>query len=442
MNAPGPSATDLALEALGGAVVVLDARLDVERCSPSGAELFGGIEQSADLRDALAPGVAVVLSLTNGVTIVPVGRQPGGVTIVPVGRQPGGVTISAAPLPGGGWVLRLTPTAEGLGGVLNPDPDPVCFHGMWTQDPGMKAVFRILERVAQEDVSVLVRGETGAGKELAAQALHALSPRSGGPFRAINCAALPANLLESELFGHSRGAFTGAVKDNPGHFQLAHRGTLFLDEVAELPLELQAKLLRVLETGTVLPVGAQRPVPVDVRIVSATHRALRQEVEHGHFRADLMFRLRVVPVYLPPLRERRGDIPLLVRTHIDTLNRRGRRQIAEVSRAAMAVLLRHDYPGNVRELRNFIAYAFAIGEGPTLRPNELPPELHDLRFSERETAPSPAAPPAPQSADDRERERIREALSQTGGRKTEAAQLLGLSRVTLWRRIKALGLPA
>ena len=164
---------------------------------------------------------------------------------------------------------------------------------------------------------MLVLGETGSGKELVATALHDLSPRAKGPFRAINCSAMPAPLLESELFGHARGAFTGAVRDNPGHFKLANRGTLFLDEVAELPLELQAKLLRVLETHTVMPVGAREPIAVDVRIVAATHRALRREVDAGRFRADLMYRLRVIPVFIPPLRARGGDVILLAERFID-----------------------------------------------------------------------------------------------------------------------------
>src|SRR5690606_7616247 len=163
-----------------------------------------------------------------------------------------------------GWLLLL----EDAGSHA---PEPIAFHGMWTRSPRMQQVFRLIERVAAEDVTVLVRGETGTGKELVAHAIHALSGRNKGPLRALNCAALPANLLESELFGHARGAFTGAVKDVPGHIELAHRGTLFLDEVAELPLELQAKLLRVIETRSVLRVGGREPIPVDVRIVSATH---------------------------------------------------------------------------------------------------------------------------------------------------------------------------
>jgi transcriptional regulator with PAS, ATPase and Fis domain len=307
---------------------------------------------------------------------------------------------------------------------------------MWTQDAGMKHMFRIVERAAAEDVTVLVRGETGAGKELVAQAVHALSPRAEGPFRVLNCAALPANLLESELFGHARGAFTGAVRDVPGHFQLAHKGTLFLDEVAELPLELQAKLLRVLETRTVLPVGARDPIPVDVRIVSATHRALRHEVEAGRFRADLMYRLRVIPIFLPALRERPGDVRLLVERFVEADNARRRRKIERVSPAAMHALESYDFPGNVRELKNVLAYAYVIGEGPVLEVSDLPPEL---------TAPASdsfgAGAAAPRDPRASERDRILFALERAHGSRARAAHALGMSRVTLWRKMREHGLP-
>jgi transcriptional regulator with PAS, ATPase and Fis domain len=333
---------------------------------------------------------------------------------------------------GQGWIVHVAAVDDGA--------EPVLFHGMWTRDPRMKQTFRIIEKVAAEDVTVLVRGETGTGKELVAQALHALSPRRAGPFRALNCAALPPNLLESELFGHVRGAFTGAVRDTPGHLQLAGGGTLFLDEVAELPLELQAKLLRVVETRTVLPVGAREAVPVDVRFVSATHRALRAEVAAGRFRADLMYRLRVIPIRLPPLRERPADVLLIAGKVIDQLNARGRRRIASISAAAEAALERHDWLGNVRELRNALAYAFAIGEGAVLELEDLPPELAAPGRIDAEVAVVAEAAPADTDAAP-ELRRIRDALARTAGNRDRAAKLLGLSRVTLWRRMRALGLP-
>ncbi|HNN95668.1 MAG TPA: sigma-54 dependent transcriptional regulator [Pseudomonadota bacterium] len=311
------------------------------------------------------------------------------------------------------------------------------FFGMWTADAGMQRVFQIVQKAAQSDVSVLLRGETGTGKELLAKALHDLSPRKGGPFHAISCAALPASLLESELFGHVRGSFTGAVRDNPGHFRLAAGGTLFLDEVAEMPLDVQAKLLRVLETHTVIPVGGRESIRVDVRIVAATHKALRAEVEAGHFRADLMYRLRVVPIFIPALRERGGDVIRLAQRFIRELNGRSSRRIERIATAAARRLTEHDWPGNVRELRNVIEYAFVIGEGPVLGLADLPPELHEAR-------PSRGARALPPPPDPREGQvvRIRQALEQTGGHPGDAAQLLGISRVTLWRQIQRLGLQA
>jgi DNA-binding NtrC family response regulator len=222
--------------------------------------------------------------------------------------------------------------------------------------------------------------------------------------------------------------------------QLAHRGTLFLDEVAELPLELQAKLLRAIETRAVIPVGGRDAVPVDVRFVSATHRSLRAEVAAGRFRTDLMFRLRVIPIFLPPLRERPADILLITGKLIEEMNARGRRRIEAVSPSAEAAMERHEWLGNVRELRNALAYAFAIGEGPTLELRDVPPEIASLETTATEvlvTAEAGAPSPAEGTPELR---RIRNALARTGGNRDRAAKLLGLSRVTLWRRMRALGL--
>lgn len=315
--------------------------------------------------------------------------------------------------------------------------EPTVFFGLRTADPAMQRVFQIVRKAASSDVSVLLRGETGTGKELLAKALHELSPRQRGPFHAISCAALPASLLESELFGHVRGAFTGAVRDNPGHFRLANKGTLFLDEVAEMPLDVQAKLLRVLETHTVIPVGGQEPIAVDVRIVAATHKALRAEVEAGRFRADLMYRLRVVPIFIPTLRERKDDVLLLAQHFIFELNARGQRHIERIAPDAARRLRQHDWPGNVRELRNVIEYAFVIGEGPVLDIADLPPELHETAAPPRSAAPEPLARP---TIDGEEASRIHHALQSSAGHIGEAARKLGWSRVTLWRHIRRLGL--
>ncbi|MFS8065487.1 MAG: sigma-54 interaction domain-containing protein, partial [Byssovorax sp.] len=366
-------------------------------------------------------------------------------TTIPRAAPGGGersIHVRALPLACGAgrpcWALLLEPAATvdpSRGGA------PVEFHGMWTGDPAMKRMFVIVEKAARSEVSVLVRGETGAGKELVASAIHALSPRSRGPFHAINCAALPPTLLESELFGHVRGAFTGAVRDTPGHFRLANKGTLFLDEVGEMPLDLQAKLLRVLETRSVIPVGGRDPVAVDTRIITATHRALRKEVEAGRFRADLMYRLRVVPIFIPALRDRPGDVMLLLERLIDRLNQRGGRHVESVSPAARARLEAHDFPGNVRELKNLLEYAYVIGEGPTLLETDLPPELSEPSDDGVPFAANvPPPPPATDQTTSPEAARILRALERSGGSRDRAAKVLGYSRVTLWRRMRALGL--
>jgi transcriptional regulator with PAS, ATPase and Fis domain len=435
-----------ALEELGGgAVMVLDAELRILASSPAADALLGG---SAPV-GARAPSV-----LYGGAVERPIARA------LAAGR-PISVTIARPDLPsnsarpaGGDHPLRVTTTpihdqGHRVGWVLalRDEPvsvdGPVLFHGMWTADPAMKRLFRVVERVAGSDASVLVRGETGAGKELVSAALHALSPRRAGPFRAINCAAMPAALLESELFGHVRGAFTGAVRDSPGHLRLADRGTLFLDEVAELPLELQAKLLRVLESRAVLPVGAREPVPVDVRIVAATHRSLRKEVEAGRFRADLMYRLRVIPIFLPPLRARGDDVVLLAERFIEEMSTRSTRKIVRIAPSAKAALLRYDWPGNVRELRNALEYAFAIGEGPVLVEADLPPELIDPTEAGEPAPIHPVTAHAPPSIDEAhgpEAAKILRALERAGQNRERAAQMLGISRVTLWRRLRDLGL--
>jgi transcriptional regulator with PAS, ATPase and Fis domain len=305
------------------------------------------------------------------------------------------------------------------------------FHGLVTRSPVMRQVFPIIANVAETEATVLVRGESGTGKELVARAIHDLSHRKDGPFLAVNCAALTATLLESELFGHVRGAFTGAVRDHAGLFERADGGTVFLDEVGELPLDLQAKLLRVLQERSFVPVGGERPVSVDVRIVAATHRALREEVKRGRFREDLLYRLRVVPIFLPALRERREDVALLLTEFIERHNAGGRRRIERIAPEAMRALLDHHWPGNVRELKNVVEYAFAVGRGPELRLSDLPPEFREA------PAPGPGGVgPTPED----EGERIRRALADSGGEIQKAARLAGMSRATFWRRRKRLGI--
>ena len=421
-----------ALEGLAGAALVLDERRRVRLATPAAAKLLRTkIPRGALVTDLLCGGRTkrpLADALDAGQPVRAVIPMPGG----PPGRL---LQVSAIPHPAPhprAFVLLLEAASEST------SEGPVLFHGMWTQDARMKEVFRVIERVAADDDTVLVRGETGSGKELVAGAIHALSARRKGPLRIINCAALPSNLLESELFGHVRGSFTGAHRDTPGHIQLAHKGTLFLDEVAELPLDVQAKLLRVLETHTVIPIGGRDPLPVDVRVVSATHRALRKEVEAGRFRADLLYRLRVIPIFLPPLRDRLDDLGLLCDKLVIDMNPGRRRKIERVAPAALAILARHSWPGNVRELRNVLAYAYATGDGPLLLPADLPPEL---------LSPAAAAAPAArdetsdgQTAASDDVARLRDALREANGNRERAAAALGISRVTLWRRMREGGL--
>jgi PAS domain S-box-containing protein len=333
-----------------------------------------------------------------------------------------------------GGVELLMPDA-GPPAVAPPAPDGpgvVRFHGLVTADPAMRRVVDIVRQIADSDATVLVRGESGTGKELIARALHEEGPRRAGPFLAINCAALTPTLLDSELFGHVKGAFTGAVRDHEGLFARADGGTLFLDEIAELPFELQAKLLRVLQERSFIPVGGTRPHVVDVRIVAATHRSLRQLVREGRFREDLMYRLRVVPIFLPALRERPDDVEVLARHLIADRARSAHRAVSGITPAALDLLRRYPWPGNVRELANAIDHAFAIGRGSAIEVDDLPAEI-------RAPAPAtaPAAAPAPPVD---ERARIRAALERHGGNIGRAAAELGMSRPTFWRRRKALGL--
>ncbi len=429
----------LAVEELaGGPALLLDESLRVLAATDGVGQLLGERPALGASAPALLCGASPKRPVAQALSE---GRAISTTIPHPSGRGELSLRVATTPLMRAGarqgWVVRLVEESARRDG-------PELFHGMWSADAAMKQMFRIVERVARVDASVLVRGETGAGKELVAAALHRCSPRSKGPFRAINCAAMPPALLESELFGHVRGAFTGAVRDSPGHFRAADGGTLFLDEVAELPLEVQAKLLRVLESRTVMPVGASESAAVDVRIVAATHRSLRQEVEAGRFRADLMFRLRVIPIFLPPLRERSADVILLAERVIEELNRRGGRAIARISSAAAQLLVAYDWPGNVRELRNVLEYAFATGDGPVLSEVDLPAELRSSVESSpagRRAAEGGGPPPSGRAHRLRpERALVELALARASGRRADAAAALGISRVTLWRRMRELGI--
>jgi DNA-binding NtrC family response regulator len=298
----------------------------------------------------------------------------------------------------------------------------------------MQKVYDLLERVADSDVSVLITGETGTGKEVVARALHRRSRRREGPFVALNCAAVPETLLESELFGHVRGAFTDARFERPGMFLQADRGTLFLDEIGDMPLSMQAKLLRVLQERTVRPVGGAREVPFDVRLLSATNRDLESAVEEGRFREDLFFRIHVVRIDLPPLRSRGNDILVLAQHFVQQFARSSDKEVRGLSSAVAEKLLGYAWPGNVRELQNCVERAVALTRYEQLVVEDLPEKIRNYRSTQLVLGgddPSELPP-----MEEVERRYVLRVLEAVGGNKTLAAQILGFDRKTLYRKLE------
>jgi len=289
----------------------------------------------------------------------------------------------------------------------------------------MNRVFDQIKSAARFDSTVLIEGETGTGKELVARAIHDASARASKPFVAVNCGALTESLVASQLFGHKRGSFTGAISDEPGYFGAANGGTLFLDEIGDIPLDVQVNLLRVLEERTVTRVGETKARKVDVRIVAASHRHLPTEVENGRFRQDLLFRIRVARLELPPLRDRRSDIPILAYHFLTHLSAKSGVDIDTLGESAVRCMLEYNWPGNVRELANAIEYAMIHSPGSIIEASSLPPEVRA----------SVAADLLPDGLPDDERERILAALQHTEGNRKAAAKLLGISRATFYRRL-------
>ncbi len=297
------------------------------------------------------------------------------------------------------------------------------FAGIIGRDVKMQELFETIRDVAEIDVSVLIQGESGTGKELVAAAIHNEGVRAEKPFVPVNCGALPEGLLASELFGHVKGSFTGALRDKKGRFELANGGTLFLDEVVDLPKDMQAKLLRVLQEGTFERVGDEKTKSVDVRIISAANRDLKREVKRGNFREDLYYRINVVPIHLPPLRERKNDIPLLIEHLLARIVTDGRQDFPGISDDAVSLLMDYHWPGNVRELENAIQFAIVKCRGRMILPKDLPLELQGHHVTRTSRGPSRKL----------DLEIVKSALEKAGGNKAKAARLLGVGRATLYR---------
>ncbi len=308
-------------------------------------------------------------------------------------------------------------------------------HGdIITGDHRMHALLSTLPVIARSDSPVLILGESGTGKELLAKALHNLSGRAKGPFIAVNCGALPENLLESELFGYRKGAFTDAKKDKPGRFERARGGSLFLDEIADIQTSLQVKLLRVLQEKNYEPLGATESLEADVRIIAATNRDIEAMVAEGTFRQDLYYRLNIIPIVLPPLRERPGDIPLLIDHFMRHFNTLHKKTIDHVSADALSLILQHTFPGNIRELENILQHAFVLCEGAVIERKHLPAYLT------RQDRPSAGLPPARTSLEQFDRERIEAALARNRYNRAKTAAELDIHAATLWRKMKKYGI--
>jgi len=337
-----------------------------------------------------------------------------------------------------GALERRTSTTYGFGELVG-------------RSPQMERVFHVLPMIAQSDSSVLITGETGTGKDLLAEAVHRASQRAKGPFVKVNCGALPETLMESELFGHQKGAFTGAVENKPGRFQLAHNGSLYLTEIGDLRMPLQVKLLTFLDDRVVYPLGSTRGFQSNVRVIAATHRNLERMVQEGRFRQDLLFRLNVVRLHLPPVRERQDDVRLLLDHFLNRFTAEFKKPIKGFSAKALRILLDYSYPGNVRELKNIAEYALNICQEDYIAPKHLPGYLTDGRIQATSAAGAVSGEELPVSAvtgagegiadwSALEQKMILDALLRSGGRRGKAAGLLGWGRSTLWRKMKQYGL--
>jgi two-component system, NtrC family, response regulator HydG len=429
-----------AFASLGRVLLCLDERFHVIHASASLDDLLGaGASRSAQGRDAgelLGKEVLGEEGTLRHALVAGEKREGWRAFVRAEGGEGHVVSVTAAPLlpsalgvcdPLVRYIVVLRPADEDPGSIGAPE----AFAGLVARSPAMAAIFRLVENLRESDTSVLLTGESGTGKEVVARALHAHSPRRSGPFVAVNCGALPDALLESEMFGHVRGAFTGAVRDRVGRFELAAGGTLFLDEVADLPLPLQVKLLRVLQERSFERVGESRSRRSDARIIAATNVELAREVAAGRFREDLYYRLRVVPIEIPPLRDRREDVEPLTRALLARVaSRQGR--IVRLSPSTLRSILSYGWPGNVRELENALEYAVAVSHRETILPEDLPPNVVVVKASEVSSTERQEGSP--------ERERLLEVLESHRWQREAAARALGISRTTLWRRMREAGI--
>jgi two-component system response regulator HydG len=308
------------------------------------------------------------------------------------------------------------------------------FYGILGDSGPMHKVFDLITNAARSDAPVIIFGESGTGKELVASAIHNTGSRKRKPYLKVNCAALNESLLESELFGHVKGAFTGAFQNRKGRFEAAQEGNIFLDEIGDLPLSTQVKLLRVLEEKVIERVGDNQPIHIDVRIISGTNRNLKQLVESGLFREDLFYRINVIPIAIPPLRERRSDIPLLAESFFRRITLKNDKNIDAISNSAMDALMNYSWPGNVRELKSALEYGFVTCNNSVIEPQHLPPDVFqtNIHISPKQKIDL--------DRDEIQKRRLIDALEQTGGNQTKAARILGVSRITVWNRMKKYGI--
>jgi transcriptional regulator with GAF, ATPase, and Fis domain len=449
--------------ALGRALLCLDQRLTIVHASEEIDRILGTGGAAAVLNrpaeevlgpELFGPGGSLRRALEAGER-----REGWGATLRAGRLGPRRVSLSTAPIPHDSSgrcdprvayvvVVRAAEEVEASAGA-----EPTVFTGIVARSTPMLRIFRLIEDLEESEATVLLSGESGTGKELVARALHLHSPRRNQPFVAVNCGALPGELMESEMFGHVRGAFTGAVRDRVGRFEAAASGTLFLDEVGDLPLPLQVKLLRALQERTFERVGESATRRSDARIIAATNLDLRRAVHEGRFRDDLFYRLRVVPIEIPPLRERRADIEPLASHLLQKVTARHGRSL-RLSPDALRALLRYPWPGNVREMENALEYAVAVCRGQTLHAEDLPAEILETlplpppqRMAERAGEAAAFDPvdsmvdPVPRpDAHPGERERLQAALEAHHWRRDEAAKMLGMSRTTLWRKMRELQL--